>query len=39
MLLLKGIPSSDPRLDALILILALAFYALLLVGLVCVKGA
>ncbi len=39
MLLLKGLPSSDPRVDALLLILALAFYALVLIGLASIPGA
>lgn len=38
MLLLKGLPSSDPRVDALLLVLALAFYALVLLGLASVRG-
>ena len=33
MILLKGVPSADPRFDAFFLILALALYAFLLIGL------
>jgi hypothetical protein len=38
MLLIKALPSSDPRVDALLFVLALAFYALVLIGLANIEG-
>jgi hypothetical protein len=38
MILLKPVPSSSPQLDALFLVLALALYALLVVGIALVEG-